>query len=214
MKSSSPSSPEALMTLVSTLAGQTLGQLAARATLSVPARATAAKGWIGQLLEYHLGAEAGSKAIPDFPSLGIELKTIPVNALGNPLETTYVTTVNLDSLPGQTWLTSPVYQKLQQVLWVPIEGDPKIPLAARRIGQAILWTPTSEQARVLQQDWQDLVDLILLGNFETLTSQLGTYLHIRPKAAHGKILQTTEHHAQTLPRGFYLRTALTREILK
>jgi DNA mismatch repair protein MutH len=214
MKPITPLSPDVLIALASALAGQTLGQLAARASLKIPERASAAKGWIGQLLEYHLGAEAGSKAVPDFPALGIELKSIPVNAVGHPLETTYVTTVNLDSLPGQTWETSPVYQKLRQVLWVPVEGDPKIPLAARRVGQAILWTPTVEQAQVLQQDWQDLVELILLGDFESLTSQLGTYLHVRPKAAHGKILQKTEHHAHTLTRGFYLRTSLTREIVK
>ena len=42
------------------------------------------------LLETALGATAGSKAEQDFSHLGIELKTLPINAEGFPLETTFV----------------------------------------------------------------------------------------------------------------------------
>ena len=49
-----------------------------------------AKGWAGQLIELYLGATAGSKQQQDFPTLGVELKTIPVSPDAKPLETTYV----------------------------------------------------------------------------------------------------------------------------
>lgn len=55
------------------------------------------------LLELYLGAMAGSKPEQDFPELGIELKTIPVDAAGKPLETTFVCVAPLTGNSGVTW---------------------------------------------------------------------------------------------------------------
>ena len=214
MYNSPPETLKELLIRAESLTGKTFGQLAQQLNIPVPSQPSRAKGWVGGLLEHYLGAHAPNKATPDFPYLGIELKSIPINSKGLPSETTYVTTVSLDQLAQQSWHESPVYQKLKQVLWVPFEGDTTIALPSRRIGQPILWQPIPEQAMILQQDWQEIVDLILMGNLSKLTSRLGTYLHVRPKAAHGKILQKTNSSEQTLPRGFYLRTALTSRILK
>ena len=60
------------------------------------------KGWVGMLLEYWLGADAGSKAEQDFAHLGVELKTIPVDESGVPLETTFVCVAPLTGNSGVT----------------------------------------------------------------------------------------------------------------
>lgn len=194
------------------LCGFTLARLAREIGQPLPVNSSRAKGWTGQAIEQFLGAPSGSLAQADFPELGIELKTIPVNAQGLPAETTYVTTLNPSALRQQQWVESVVYQKLAKVLWVPIEGDRRIAFASRRVGMPCLWQPSPEQAAQLQQDWQEIRDAVCLGQLEELTSRSGEYLHIRPKAAHGKVLQ--QHGVkQTLPRGYYLRTALTRQIL-
>jgi len=81
-----PSPPEneaELLQRAQRLAGQTFAALAAQLNLPIPPNLKRDKGWVGMLLELHLGASAGSKAEQDFAHLGIELKTIPVDAQGN-----------------------------------------------------------------------------------------------------------------------------------
>ena len=83
------------------LAGRTLGQLAGDLGAEVPPDLRHAKGWVGQLIERALGATAGSRAEPDFQHLGVELKTLPVDRRGRPLETTFVCTIALSEV-GET----------------------------------------------------------------------------------------------------------------
>ena len=56
-----------------------------------------------------------------------------------------------------------------------------------------------------------------MGDIESIDAKMGEYLHIRPKGANAKSL-TIGHNTlgmsfKTLPRGFYLRTDLTKQIL-
>ncbi|RNL45110.1 MutH/Sau3AI family endonuclease, partial [Xanthomonas vasicola] len=101
-----PGPPEDESTLLSraqSLAGLTLQTLADQAGIPIPANLKRDKGWVGMLLEWHLGASAGSKAEQDFAHLGIELKTIPVDRYGKPLETTFVCVAPLTGNSGVTW---------------------------------------------------------------------------------------------------------------
>ena len=199
------------------LAGKTLSELAGEYRQKLPVSAIHSKGWTGQLLEQCLGASAGSKALPDFPELGVELKTLPLNQHHQPKESTYVCTVPMQARTLQPWQSSWVCQKLSRVLWIPIEADPKVNFAERHIGMACLWSPNEQQATILRQDWEELMELVVLGRWENISANQGTYLQIRPKAANARSLCTASNEEgqpiQTLPRGFYLRPELTREIL-
>ena len=120
------------------------------------------KGWIGILLEIWLGASAGSKPEQDFAALGVELKTIPIDRQGRPLETTFVCVAPLTGNSGVTWESSHVRHKLQRVLWIPVEGEREI--RSRNAASApLLWTPDEEEDRQLRMDWEELMDLIVLG---------------------------------------------------
>lgn len=199
------------------LAGLTLGELAFLAGLTPPADLKRDKGWIGMLLERWLGASAGSKPEQDFAALGIELKTIPIDSLGRPLETTFVCVAPLTGNTGVIWETSHVRHKLQRVLWVPVEGERAIPLAERRVGSPLLWSPDQHEDEQLRRDWEELMDLIVLGQVERITARHGEVLQLRPKAANSKAL-TEAVGAQgqpilTLPRGFYLKKNFTAALL-
>ncbi len=213
-----PQSAAELLARAQGLAGLTLGELAAIAHQPLPASAQSGKGWCGQLLERFLGASAGSRPEPDFTYISVELKTLPLNAAGLPKESTYVCSVPLKDSRHLRWETSWVRLKLQRVLWVPLEADPHIIFAQRRIGTALLWSPDAEQEAMLKQDWEEHMDRICLGQLETISARDGEVLQIRPKAAHSKVLSPTcgsdGAPAQTLPRGFYLRTRFTRAILQ
>ena len=209
---SPPQSQEQLLAQAQQLAGYSLGELAQLAGIPIPRDLKRDKGWIGILLEIWLGASAGSKPEQDFAALGVELKTIPIDSSGRPLETTFVCVAPLTGNSGVTWESSHVRHKLKRVLWVPVEGDRAIPLAQRRVGAPLLWTPSEEEDRQLRMDWEELMDLIVLGQVERITARHGEVLQLRPKAANEAIGAHGEP-ILTLPRGFYLKKNFTAALL-
>ncbi|MCS2164792.1 DNA mismatch repair endonuclease MutH [Scandinavium manionii] len=213
----SPQSEAELLAQAQQLAGYTLGELAAMANLPIPPDLKRDKGWIGVLLEIWLGASAGSKPEQDFAALGVELKTIPVDRNGRPLETTFVCVAPLTGNSGVTWETSHVRHKLKRVLWIPVEGERTIPLAERHVGAPLLWSPSVEEEHQLRMDWEELMDLIVLGQVERITARHGEVLQLRPKAANSKALtEAVGTHGEpilTLPRGFYLKKHFTAALL-
>lgn len=213
-----PHNEQVLLERAEDIAGLSLAELAERLNKPLPANLRHAKGWAGQLLEQSLGATASSLPEPDFQQIGVELKSLPLNANGLPRESTYVCTVPMTNTSRLSWEDSWVRLKLRRVLWVPLEADNEIPLPQRRIGTALLWSPSPQQESLLRRDWEELMELICLGRWDELSARHGSYLQIRPKAAHSRVL--TESYdsdgspCRTLPRGFYLRTRFTRQILE
>ncbi len=213
-----PTSQSELLLRAEQIAGLSFAELAAEAGMVVPPDLRKDKGWVGQLLEWHLGASAGSRPEQDFAHLGIELKSIPISHSGKPLETTFVCVAPLTGVHGLTWEQSHVRNKLSKVLWIPVQGEREIPLADRRVGSALLWSPNQDEEAQLKADWEELMELIVLGNVAQITAKHGEVLQLRPKAANGRAL--TEAYGingrpiKTLPRGFYLRTQFTAQILQ
>ncbi|CDT30735.1 DNA mismatch repair protein mutH [Vibrio coralliirubri] len=212
-----PQTQQELLERAYAIAGMTFKELADEAEMVMPNDLKRDKGWVGQLLEWHLGAPAGSKPEQDFSKLGIELKSIPISYSGKPLETTFVCVAPLMGVQGITWETSHVRNKLSKVLWIPVEGEREIPLAERHVGSPLLWTPSQAEDELLKRDWEELMELIVLGNVEQITARHGEALHLRPKAANSRVL--TEAYGasgkpiKTKPRGFYLRTQFTHKLL-
>lgn len=213
-----PQTLEQLLSQAQSIAGLTFGELAAELHIPVPIDLKRDKGWVGMLLERALGATAGSKAEQDFSHLGVELKTLPINAEGYPLETTFVSLAPLVQNSGVKWENSHVRHKLSCVLWMPIEGSRHIPLRERHIGAPIFWKPTAEQERQLKQDWEELMDLIVLGKLEQITARIGEVMQLRPKGANSRAVTKgigkNGEIIDTLPLGFYLRKEFTAQILK
>ncbi len=213
-----PASEAELLARCEAIAGRTLGSLAAEQGLPVPADLRRAKGWPGVLIEEVLGASAASRPEPDFVGLGIELKTLPVDARGRPCESTYVCTVPLLAREAPLWERSNVRRKLARVLWVPLEGERERPVAERRVGLALLWSPSPAEEAALRADWEELMDMVCMGRLEAISAHHGTWLQIRPKAADSRarrrgVLAGGEQ-GPTLPRGFYLRPAFTAALLE
>ena len=213
-----PQSETELLTRARMLAGETLATLARKAEVAMPKDLRHAKGWVGQLLEWHLGATAGSKPEQDFQELGIELKTLPIDQAGKPLESTFICVTPLLGITGLRWDESNVRNKLSRVLWIPVEGSRDIPLAARRIATPFIWSPDVAQEAQLRQDWEELMELVALGRIESITAHHGEVLQLRPKAANGQALTSAIGRQgqliQTRSRGFYLRTLFTQQLLQ
>jgi len=213
-----PDSETTLLNRAYALAGMTLGEIAFNIGVKVPNDLTREKGWIGLLLEQALGASAGSRPEPDFPHLGIELKTLPINRHGKPLETTFVCVAPLTGLVGARWQTSHIKNKLARVLWVPVISERSIPIAERVVGTPFIWSASPEEEQLISQDWQELTDMIVLGEVENIHGKHGQVLQLRPKAANSQAkTKAYNKHGQpfmTLPRGFYLKIAFTHQLIK
>jgi DNA mismatch repair protein MutH len=211
-----PQSEQELISRANHIAGKTLAEVASFCRETMPPNLKRAKGWAGQLIEKALGANAFNLDKPDFMELGIELKTLPLSPNGQVLGSTYICTAPIPNIDFE-WEQSRVWRKMAKMIFVPIEADDHKPLALQRIGCAIFWSPSMSIAKQLQQDWEELTELITLGQFEQLSAERGKYLQIRPKAANAKTfiqaINADGHTLSIVPKGFYLRTRLTQQIV-
>jgi len=176
------------------------------------------KGRTGALLEAALGADASTRAEPDFSGLGIELKTIPVDASAKPLETTWVCTAPVDGSLETSWDVSWARRKLRRVLWIPIVGARGAEPDAKVVGGPVLWSPSPDEEATLRRDYEELAELIATGRWDLLSGKLGDALHLRPKAASSRDLTPALNEdgewIEVNPRGFYLRRSFTAAILQ
>lgn len=213
-----PATESELIARASALAGSTLAEAAASVGQVPPEHLRGHKGWVGCLLEELLGATAGSTDQPDFEALGVELKTIPLRADGQPLETTFVCSVDLLAVAGVEWRDSRVYRKLRRVLWFPVHAERHIPIAQRRLGTPLLWSPSPEQEAALRWDWEELAGMIGRGDVDDVNGTFGECLQVRPKAANSRVrrvgLDADGCAISVLPRGFYLRPSFTARIIR
>ena len=212
-----PESEAQLLLRAEGLAGRSLGAVAAELQQEGPVDLRRKKGGVGELFEAYLGATAGSRSEPDFPHLGVELKSLPVNQQGKPFESTFLSTIPLREMSQTDFVTSRAMKKLARVLWVPYLGERSIPLCDRAIGTPFLWIPDKAELSRLQADWEMLALLIAQGRISEITGHLGEVLQVRPKGAKGSSRRLAEDEEGTpyleQPKGFYLRPSFTAEVL-
>lgn len=212
-----PLTPEDLLERAYSLAGKTIGEIASQLRKPIPTELTRAKGFIGQLLELALGTNAKQLDQPDFLHLGIELKTLPIDPDGHPKESTFICSAQIPNHETD-FMSSRVWRKIAQVLWVPIITLPQQPLAQRRLATPLLWSPKGALLQALQQDWEELTTLLKCGHFDALSAHTGQYLQIRPKAPNAKtfiqVIDQNGDRISTVPKGFYARTQLTQQIMQ
>ncbi len=213
-----PKTTDELLARARRLAGRTLGSVAAIHGLELPTEPRRGKGWAGRLAEIALGAPGGGASGPDFLDLGVELKTLPIDHRGVPRESTGVCIAPVDGDLASTWEASRVRAKLACVLWVPVVVDRDIPLADRRFGAPGLWVPDAAEESDLRSDWEELSELLRLGQLDASTAHLGRCLQLRPKAANARetvwVVGEDGTWVRAQPRGFYLRATFTARVAR
>jgi DNA mismatch repair protein MutH len=176
------------------------------------------KGIVGQLVERWVGASGQGHGVPDLPGLGVEIKTLPVSATGHPRESTWVTAAPTGAEVPTGWAGSAVQRKLARVLWVPVRAAAGVPPGARVFGAPFLWSPDASEETVLRADWEELSELLRLGDDGAFDARRGVALQLRPKARDSRqsrwMLDARGDWVMANPRGFYLRASFTRRILE
>ncbi len=202
-----------LVLAAQSIAGMTIGELAARVGVAMPETGSRQKGIIGELVERALDAPRSTQRGPDFPC-GTELKTIPIREDGTPRESTFVAVVSTKDLECP-WEESNVYAKLRRVLFVPVEATEARPFIERRFGLAFVWSPSEAEEALLASDWNELAEQTLLHG--DIDARVGRALQIRPKGRNAA--DTTRRHdadgapSRVMKRAFYMRASFTRDVL-
>jgi DNA mismatch repair protein MutH len=211
-----PNDERELLDRARTIGGRSIAEVARLYDVALPPDPKRSKGFVGSLVERALGATSGSSDGPDYPSLGIELKTLPVDRRGRVRESTFVCSASIAMLVPE-WERSRARAKLSRVLFLVIESEPDVAPAHRRFGAAFLWSPSDKEASILRADYEDLTAAIAAGHVEAIDARRGQALQLRPKARDASV-RTRAHDADgspffAAPRGFYLRARFTGSIL-
>ena len=215
----SPATLEVLLARAVGLAGLRVADLARRVGLRVPRDHKSNKGFLGVAVELALGASAKTDPEPDFPALGVELKTLPIRPDGTPTESTYVCQAALDGRDADhTFATSTVGHKLAKVLFVPYVASGDIPLAERRFAMPFLWVRDATDEARLAADWQSLSGRIRRGEADTIGAADGVILQLRPKALSAadrtRGLGEDGWLVAVSPKAWYLRRTFTHTLVQ
>lgn len=211
---------ETLLRHARALVGVTLAELADGLGLPVPVGRVRTKGWSGQIIERELGAGDSTGRGQDFAALGLELKTVPVDAQLRPRESTAVCQIDPIQIAGESWDTSYVRSKLARVLWVALE----VPEAAssvgdRRVTAVRLWTPSVVEEALLRADFELFVrGYFRQGRGDEISGHQGQVLQVRPKGRNAADVRAAfgpdGRPIQIGKSGFYLRPDFVRQILR
>lgn len=212
-----PKTFEELIRRLNSLVGKTICQLAQSANVSVPISPVHGKGFVGELLEILLGASAKNQSIPDFPKLGLELKSIPVDSSFKVLESTFLCHAPLSNIRNLTFENSTVYSKIKRVLFVIVNGQRDLDFENRRVLGYFFYTPGANDMQQLKTDFNELYELVKTGCVESISARLGHIIQMRPKGADGKALTECTGPdgsiIKTRPRGFYIRRKFTQKLV-
>jgi DNA mismatch repair protein MutH len=131
------------------------------------------KGKIGNIIESHgFGIKNNSEARPDFETLGIELKVLPLKRLGNRSltvkERTKICLINYKKLIEETWESSHARNKLNRILFVFYEYNSNWPLHST-ILEYLLYTLEMSEEPLIQSDWERTKNLVKNGYAHTLS---------------------------------------------
>lgn len=202
---------------LSKILGKSIATLATLANMPLPISTTYGKGFTGELIEKHLGASADNLPIPDFPNLGLELKTIPVDASLKALESTFLCHAPLTNIRNLCFENSFLYSKIKRVLFVLVKASRDLAFEDRTVLGYFFYTPTDEDFAILKSDFNELYEMVKTGQVNSIDARIGQYIQMRPKGANGKALTTCigpdGSLIYTRPRGFYMRRSFTQELI-
>lgn len=214
-----PQSVATLQERLEHILGRSIAELSALALLEPPRQSSGAKGYVGQLIELFLGAHSHNRPDPDFIDLGIELKTMPVGFDLMPQESTFVCSATINPRFMVPFTQSALYHKLKHVLFVLILAPKsvKLTLGERRVLGYFFFQLQEPYFKTIETDYNEFQEMIFAGHAREIDGSMGTLVQLRPKATHANevicITDSEGNRTYTKPRGYYLRTSFTRELV-
>ncbi|MFR4999000.1 MAG: Sau3AI family type II restriction endonuclease [Slackia sp.] len=186
-----PSDKESIVRYANLLVGKTLRQIG---DPNLTCSEKGNKGRLGQALEFnYFKYEPNSDQEPDFPESGLELKTNPIKRLQDgrisAKERLVITIIDYCSLVNETWETSTVRKKLDDVLLVAYLHDSDADILDYEFKYAGILNMPDEDIEVVKNDWETIVGKVKSGRAHELSGSDTNYLEACTKGANAKTVR-------------------------
>lgn len=146
------------------------------------------KGSLGTLIEErYFGYKANSDQEPDFSKADVELKVSPLNLKRNgdysAGERLVLTMIPFDGPIEDNLFASHAWQKSEKILLIYYERDRSIDACDQRIKYVNVITPSVEDLKIIEEDYNKIVSIVKAGKAEELSESLTSYLGACTKGA-------------------------------
>ncbi|QJC34685.1 hypothetical protein GJT95_02050 [Enterobacteriaceae endosymbiont of Donacia crassipes] len=177
------------------------------------------KGIIGKLIEYYLtGEKQNNKLNQDIPYLGIEIKTITVNLKNKILNDCFICSFPLLIKKSLSFYKNQLYKKISKILWIPIiTKNINTPMLKKKIGNPFFWEPSIKDKIKLNNDWNNLIKLLIMGQLKNINYYNGYMLIVKNKSNKKQLTKTIDQNGKFLyisPKAFYFKKKYLSSLLK
>ena len=172
---------ETVLERLRNLSGRTVGDVARDLDLPL----SGGKGFAGGVIRVAAGARSARSRLEEFEKLGLTLKTVRVNRLGEPNEAMSFPAFRYKELADEEWEDSTFLSQIEGgLMLVPMVGQTKsTTVEACVIASPVLWRPASQELAIASEEWAMYRDLIRDGQANRLPGGAETrIIHVRPHA--------------------------------
>ena len=178
-------SVDSIMVYAERLEGHTLREMTDAAELQSPNRR---RGAFGNAVEqYYFKYKPNSSQEPDFPEVGIELKTTPLkrDKSGRYVakERLVVNMIDYDTVVNEDFERSHFMQKASRVLLISYLWEKDVDPLDYKIVLVDLWEIPEVDLVQMKLDWETVVDKVRAGHAEDISGSDTVYLEASTKAA-------------------------------
>lgn len=188
--------------------GEDLVELAQQYGITLFKNTNKNKGWVGHIVEHHLGLPINSLQSPDFGDW--ELKTVSMKKLKSgiivPKETMAITMINAEHVINTDFEQSHLKSKLDKLLVISrmwyATTEPKSELL-----DAFLFNIETdvELYEEIKADYEETRECLKTKGFSCLTGKMGKWIQPRTKG---------QGNGAPITRAFYARTSFVKKIMK
>lgn len=172
------------------------------------------KGSVGQITESYFGLKRNNIQGPDFQELGVELKTTPIKKLKNGVysakERLVLSMINFNENFAPSFKESNLYKKIKDTLIVNYE----IENFERVYRMSYFLEPSSDQMRVIENDYKTIIDKIKNGRAHELSDSDTVYLSASRKGHKEAPIKYSHSTTPAKKRAWSFKTKLMTEIVR
>jgi DNA mismatch repair protein MutH len=190
--------------------GQTIAAVAASLGRQVGRGKSAAADVIRALV----GQKAKGR-IGDFDRFGVELKTLPIDRRGRPVERTSFPAFVHEELAFETWEASDLLGRLNRILFVPLYRDKGQEQATAVVRPAFFWSPTETELVGISEEWSRICDLILAHKSRDLPKESQTrFIHVRTHGRNSRDQEPAPGGFDVTRKSFWLNLDYVETIIR
>jgi len=177
------------------------------------------KGNFGQVLEkYYFGYEPNSVAEPDFPEIGMELKSSPLKEVKVEVfrakERLVLNIINYFNVVNQEFETSDFYKKNSNILLVFYLYESGLDILDFTIKLVDEWSFTETDLEIIKKDWEIINKKIIDGKAHELSEGDTFYLGACTKGANSRSLRKQPNsEALAMQRAYSFKMGYVNHII-